>query len=395
MGQSGDILVSREPQFVKFRLLIRASAINGALIAIILASGAQAVQAGLPDCKLSDAQVVLGFQGADYDPIFALYNGEIQAEQGYWDADIKDQEQVFNASGGTPNVYFAAAMSLSTAYWHEGKYAPAIAAANTALSTHVDDSLAYTQRAYMEFENVNFGGAISDATEAIAINPCQKGAYKTRALAYRREDLDQQALADEADIIDIDTDFIAQQPKTPGSYVARGLDEDDQGNHDRAIADFSMAISLNPKADIAFEDRGISYEAEGRYVDDVSDESESVTLNPKNASAWNNLCWGLAVTGDLDDAMSSCDQALLLAPRNIHAWDSLGFVDLKMKNYTQAVADYGTGLKIEPEFASSLFGRGLAERNLGNNSASAYDIAKAEKNDPDVVSEYATYGFKP
>lgn len=60
-----------------------------------------------------------------------------------------------------------------------------------------------------------------------------------------------------------------------------------------------------------------------------------------------------------------------------------------MKNYAQAAADYGIALQIDPEYASSLYGRGLAEQSLGNTALATAEMTKAERNKPDVAAAFA------
>jgi tetratricopeptide (TPR) repeat protein len=138
---------------------------------------------------------------------------------------------------------------------------------NAALRTHVDDSLAYEQRASIYFASGDLAKAIADATAAIAIDPCNKFAYRIRSTAYRRMHFAQQATADGASILAIDTDIIQQKPKDAALYVTRGGDEDAEKEFEQAIADFNKAIELNPKYPDAFEFRGDTYEMEGRYAD--------------------------------------------------------------------------------------------------------------------------------
>jgi len=374
----------------KFRLVKRGRILLGVMIAGGVALNAGWARAETPQCKLSSTpQFETDWQGADVMTQSVASAGMRLAQKGYWDGEIEDEDQALDLPGATPNMLFDAAMSLSDAYWHEGKFPDAIAAANTALMTNVDDSLAYEQRAIMEFNNNDMGDTISDATKALAIDPCQKEAYVTRSAAYRREHLVGQSTADDARVIAIDTGFIQQNPCDKNLYMNRGFDEEGQQKYDQAIADFTKAISLDPKDAEAFDARGDAYASEGRYVDDVNDQTAAITLDAKDASAWNDLCEGLAEAGDLNDAMASCNEALTLAPRGLDFSDSRGFVDLKMKNYTQAVGDYGNVLSVDPEFAPSLYGRGLAEQALGDLRDSTADIEKAEQNDPNIATDFA------
>ena len=50
---------------------------------------------------------------------------------------------------------------------------------------------------------------------------------------------------------------------------------------------------------------------------------------------------------------------------------------------------------MQPDLASSLCGRGIARKRLGNMSGSKADISAAILIDPKVAEVYASYGIKP
>ena len=60
-----------------------------------------------------------------------------------------------------------------------------------------------------------------------------------------------------------------------------------------------------------------------------------------------------------------------------------------------AIADYTAALAIEPGAASSLYGRGLAEKLKGDQSAAEADFAAATKLQPDIIEQYAKWGIPP
>jgi hypothetical protein len=66
-----------------------------------------------------------------------------------------------------------------------------------------------------------------------------------------------------------------------------------------------------------------------------------------------------------------------------------------MNNPAAALTDYSAALSLEPKMASSLYGRGVAERMLGNNAAAEIDMAAAKQLDPEVADNYARWGIPP
>ena len=70
---------------------------------------------------------------------------------------------------------------------------------------------------------------------------------------------------------------------------------------------------------------------------------------------------------------------------------SRGLAYLKLKQPDQAIADYDAALKLTPQSASSLFGRGVAKRMKGD-STGATDIATAEAINASVAAQFEKYG---
>lgn len=64
---------------------------------------------------------------------------------------------------------------------------------------------------------------------------------------------------------------------------------------------------------------------------------------------------------------------------------------LKLKQPDQAIADYDAALKLTPQSASSLFGRGVAKRMKGDVSAAGY-IAAAQAINAGVAEQFEKYG---
>jgi tetratricopeptide (TPR) repeat protein len=114
----------------------------------------------------------------------------------------------------------------------------------------------------------------------------------------------------------------------------------------------------------------------------------------KTSTQLNNMCWFLATRNILlQQALSACSAALEKDPESVHALDSKGFVLLRLQRYGEAVAAYDAALA-RRAFPASLYGRGIAKRQLGWLQGAKADMQAAMAKDPDVAKEFADYGVK-
>jgi tetratricopeptide (TPR) repeat protein len=66
---------------------------------------------------------------------------------------------------------------------------------------------------------------------------------------------------------------------------------------------------------------------------------------------------------------------------------------LRLARYEEAIACYDSALRIRPNSAYSLYGRGLAKRRHGQVAEANADIGKARLIDAQVAERFADYGL--
>jgi len=91
---------------------------------------------------------------------------------------------------------------------------------------------------------------------------------------------------------------------------------------------------------------------------------------------------------------SSCYGKAVGHLTRINPLDSRGLIYLKLGDYDQAIASYDETLKLDPKYADSLYGRGIAKLRKGDTSDGNADIAPAKAIKPDVAEDFAGYGVK-
>jgi cytochrome c-type biogenesis protein CcmH/NrfG len=79
-------------------------------------------------------------------------------------------------------------------------------------------------------------------------------------------------------------------------------------------------------------------------------------------------------------------------PGDAKTLDSLAFAYLRLGQYRQAMDNYDAALKISPNLAESLFGRGTAKFKSGDSTGGATDLKAATAIDPAIATKMAALG---
>lgn len=242
---------------------------------------------------------------------------------------------------------------------------------------------------------------IAACSEAIRANPQDAYAYHNRGVA---------ALLDYDRAVDLGGGG--------DNYIDRGDFYRKQGDLDRALADYTMAIEAYGKQAQRNDDRASPagqerarelanvmasahiirgrIHAERKDVDAaLADIAKAIELSPSSAASYNERCWLRATANrDLPLALADCDKAIRLRPDDGNSLDSRGLVFLRLDRFDEAIADYDKALKIDPKAPSSLYGRGLAKLKKSDRGGGDGDIAAARAIKADIADEFAGYGVR-
>jgi len=142
------------------------------------------------------------------------------------------------------------------------------------------------------------------------------------------------------------------RPELAQAYYTRGAEWASQGNHDRAIADFSMAVELNPKLQGAYYNRALSWSEKNEHDRAIADYNAAIQLSPRDAKAHIGRAVELTVQGD----------------------------------YKRAIADYENAIRLDPKSMTGYFGRGRARFYAGDFMLAASDFIRAHQLDPSIYT---------
>ncbi|HEX4695971.1 tetratricopeptide repeat protein [Sphingomonas sp.] len=159
---------------------------------------------------------------------------------------------------------------------------------------------------------------------------------------------------------------------------------------------YDAALTEDPdSADSITSERNRAIAVGGDAKAYIAEIDAQLAKKPTDAAALNEACWARAwLKVELDAALAQCDKSIA-GSRQAATFDSRGLVRLQRGEWDKAAADYGDAVALRPTMASSLYGRGIARKRLGDLAGSKADIAAATMLDSKVAESYAAYGLTP
>lgn len=177
----------------------------------------------------------------------------------------------------------------------KGSEQEAIRLANQVLARS-QNANAYYFRGFAKYDLGDSQGAISDYSQAIAINPRHVDAYYNRGVI-------KYALGDKQGPITDYNQVIANDPQHALAYLNRGAAKYDLGDKQGAIADATTAISLNPSLFMPYNNRGLYKAASGDPKGAITDYSSAIAVSPQRPEAYANR--GITYE-NIRDLVSAC-----------------------------------------------------------------------------------------
>lgn len=294
-----------------------------------------------------------------------------------------------------------------------GTTAPASASADD--QSYADtptDADGFKRRGMADASMHEFDRAIADLTRACDLAPRDADAHYERGLIYARDRQFKPALQDFSTAITL-------QPDDTDAHLARAelLQAHPDTDPTAAPEIKSDLDSVSRLVAPAAGERlrlGYLYGTIGDYpaaMDQLDQWLREHSLPNDQARGLNERCWVRAMTNrDLHAALDDCNHALSLRPYSPEetgsivrhslsddpdTLDSRGLVYLRLGSLDDAIHDYDSALRVNPNMPSSLYGRGIAELRLGEGAKGHADLAAAGKLDGGIAKRFTDMGLPP
>jgi len=229
--------------------------------------------------------------------------------------------------------------------------------------------------------------ACTRALEAGRLGRPDRGrAYNSRGNLWQRKGEYDRAIADYTAAISIN-------PKYSRAYIGRGVAYVEKHDYDRALADYNTAIQLDPKDPVAYNNRGVAWKNKGEYDLAIADYNTAIKLDKNYVSAYSNRGVALYRKGDNDRALLDYNIALRLAPNDADIYNNRGISFGEKGDFDRAITDYTEAIRLNPKYAFAYNNRGVARQNKGDYDLAIADYSEALRLNPKYVRALANRAF--
>lgn len=184
---------------------------------------------------------------------------------------------------------------------------------------------------------------------------------------------------------------ISLDPKNPQYYCQRGNIQLRRKAYQEAVDDFTTAIERAPSYILGYEGRGQAYLGLGNAEPALADIDKALRVKPGNLQllllrgrANNQAKRYQAAIADFSQALNSKSKNTLLPKERATILSQRGFAFLKQNRSTEARVDVDEALKLGPRSAFALAVSGLIEEQIGHKPEAKESYARALAIEPDL-----------
>jgi tetratricopeptide (TPR) repeat protein len=172
--------------------------------------------------------------------------------------------------------------------------------------------------------------------------------HGNRGLAYYHEGDHDRAIAEFTKVIELSPDMAKAYYDRAHAYAGKG-------DHARAIADYTKTIELQPDAVPAYVNRGVHYRKKGEYDRAIADYTKAIELDPYAAALYNNRALVYIDKGEYDHAIVDCTKAVEIDPGHADAYFNRGLSHYRKGDQDQAIADYTRATELREGYAAAYY----------------------------------------
>jgi tetratricopeptide (TPR) repeat protein len=165
-------------------------------------------------------------------------------------------------------------------------------------------------------------------------------------------------------------------PKTEaGPYFKKGFELQKAGKDQEAVAQYSQAVVIDPSHTEAFTCRGLAYNALGQYDKAIADFTRAISLGSHDA--YITRAYAYRKLKDSDNALADCNRAIELDPKYWEGYVSRAEILQDNGNYTDAIKDCNTVLGFMTTCGYAYLVRGECNISLNKPDDAVKDLTMA------------------
>lgn len=249
---------------------------------------------------------------------------------------------------------------------------------------------AFNERAISHFWKEEYTAAVEDLDRAIALlDRVEKDAdrvttrlMRDKAQLYANRGESRQRMGEhEKALADFDV-AVEQNKSNPEFFALCGQSFLALGRHNDALAVYDAAIRLDGKRAASFRGRGQTYQAMNRLQDAIKDYLAASDLDTTDGEPINDAGCCLYRLGEYQLAANAFDLAIQRNGQTAQYHSNRGDSYVELKNFAEALKSYDAAVQLASDNVGFLWSRGKAYEGAGDIEAAARDYRRAAELDP-------------
>lgn len=186
---------------------------------------------------------------------------------------------------------------------------------------------------------------------------------------------------------------VATPTPSANEYLELGLDYYEQGELDKAAAEFEEAIRLEPDLVEAHYNLGLVYADQGEFDAAIAEHERAIELAPDLAEAHNGLGNAYYNLNRIDEALAEYEEAVRLDPSFADAYFNLGHAYGAIDRPADSLAAYLEANRLNPDDAETLHNIGVAYIKQGMTNEASVAWEQAISINPDFAETHYVLGL--
>jgi len=171
-------------------------------------------------------------------------------------------------------------------------------------------------------------------------------------------------------------DAIQRNPQDKWVYLDKAEFLGKLGEYEEALKVFGGALAVDPGSAEVYLMRGRFQSDHGHFKEAIADFEKAIELDPKHQMAHECIVKELRTLHRDLEALAAVDYAMSINGESVWAYDERGFINLGLKNYTQALEDFKRRIELGPkdDYAHTTIVIELRDRDLNDEALAVLDM---------------------